>query len=91
MDKIEYKKITSCAACFCKSAIELCEWLNAEYDGNENKDDINRRLQRVLEIQSHFFEAKEQYILSREQKISKALLGHLSLSDVKKMYWNLSK
>lgn len=91
VDKIEYKKITNCAACFCKSAIELCEWLNAEYDGRENKDAVNMRIEKVLEIQSHFFEAKEQYILSREQKISEALLGNISLSDVKKMYWNIPK
>jgi len=88
IDKIEYIEVMNCATCFYKSSIEICEWLNKEYDGSENDNDVHKRIQKVIEVQSHFFAAKEQYILSREEKISKALLGNLSLSEVKKMYCN---
>lgn len=85
-DKMEYARVTHCAVCFYESSIEICKWLNEEYDGSESDNDAKKRIRKVIEIQSHFFEAKEQYILSREKKISKALLGNLSLLEVKKMY-----
>lgn len=85
-NKAEYIKVVHCAACFYESSIEICQWLNEENDGSENDADVQKRMQKVMDIQSHFVEAKEQYILQREEKISKALLGNVSLDEVKKMY-----
>lgn len=88
VDKYEYQRVLNCAQCFYTTSIDICEWMNKEYDGSESEDEMKKRLQKVVEVQSHFFEAKEQYILSREEKISKVLLGNLSLSEIKKLYSN---
>lgn len=85
-DKAEYVKVVHCAACFYMSSIEICKWLNEEYDGSENDTDVHQRIQKVLDIQSHFIAAKEQYILQREERISKVLLGNVSLNEVRRMY-----
>lgn len=86
-EKIEYLRIINCGQCFFEKSIEICKWLNKEYDGSESERDVSKKLQKVMEVQSHFFEAKEQYILSREEKLSKAVLGDLSLFEVRNMYY----
>lgn len=86
-EKIEYLRIINCGQCFFEKSIEICKWLNKEYDGSESERDVSKKLQKVMEVQTHFFEAKEQYILSREEKLSKAVLGDLSLFEVRNMYY----
>ena len=86
-EKIEYLRIINCGQCFFEKSIEICKWLDKEYDGSESERDVSKKLQKVIEVQTHFFEAKEQYILSREEKLSKAVLGDLSLFEVRNMYY----
>lgn len=86
VSEYEYQRVLHCAQCFYKTSIDICEWMNQEYDDSESDENIKKRLEKVSEVQSHFFEAKEQYILSREERMTKALSGNLTLTEVKKMY-----
>ena len=82
---LEYERVMHCANCFYKVSVDMCKWLCSEYDEKESKGEAHARLKKMMEVQQHFNEAKEDYILKREQMLSQILLKNLSIDDVQKI------